>query len=90
MYSLLARLFHRPKSRRNVALQAWHTRRRRGDYGGRRHHSGPLRTLKGETYCMKCGVGVDEDGFYERAAATHGRRLTRPHLAARSAHYIAD
>ena len=72
--------------------------RRRGRPPGskqRRHswaarpHSGPLTTIGAETFCEKCGIGVDEAGFYERAAAGHGAPVTAERLE-QLAHYATE
>ena len=39
-------------------------------------HTGPIRELGGERFCEKCGIGVDEDGMFERAANGYGRRIS--------------
>ena len=56
----------------------------------RRPHSGPIRTLRDETFCTKCGVGVDDGGFYERAAKEEGMRLTEDDAAKQYAHYATE
>ncbi len=55
-----------------------------------RPHSGPIRTLHGEAFCTKCGVGVDDDGFYERGAKEEGMRLVEDDAAKQYAHYASE
>ena len=50
-------------------------------------HCGPLRTIDGETFCVRCGVGVDQDGFYERAVTNEGARLLPVDVARHSNHF---
>ncbi|KKN03822.1 hypothetical protein LCGC14_1103950 [marine sediment metagenome] len=41
---------------------------RRTGYRRNKPHSGPIRTTSDESFCEKCGIGVDAGGFYNRAA----------------------